>query len=130
MQLLYSSEINPFETPLFESPIDDAPAFIRASLEEATDERLEARRETEDQARRLLTRAAGSMSEADLRGLFPTLQRRLPQRKPAAARFAPAFVGYSANGLVAHLADLNQYVARIWTGTDEEAWPGSGRTPR
>lgn len=124
-RLLYSSTINPFETPIFTTPIDDPAAFIRKSLVEATDERLAARRESEDAARRLLDSSAGSMSEAEVRELLRLFNADY-HGKPVASRFAPAFVGFTANGLVAHLDDLNAYVRRIWQGSEEEANSAAG----
>jgi hypothetical protein len=75
-RLLYSTYLSPFEQAK-SGPIDDVAAFIAKTLEEAGDTRLEVRRETEDQARKLLDESAGTMNEQQVRDLFSTLQHGL-----------------------------------------------------
>jgi 5-methylcytosine-specific restriction protein B len=63
-RLLYSSELSPLIAPPLAGPITDVAAFIVNQLTETgADERLERRREAEDEARRLLDDFAGTMTE-------------------------------------------------------------------
>jgi MoxR-like ATPase len=119
-RLLYSAEFNPFgnQAP---GPIPDAAAFIRASLEEAGDNRLEARRETEDQARKLLAEKAGGMTEDEGRSLLTLFNLDFDNGKQTVTRFSPAFVGQTANGLLANLDSLNHWTERLWRADPDEA---------
>lgn len=119
-RLLYSSHLNPAEQAKG-GPIDDVAAFIAKTLEEAGDTRLEVRRETEDQARKLLDEFAGSMSEQQVRDLFRLFNTDFGNGKRVYSRLMPAFVGQTANGLIAHLDALNHWTARLWSGSEEEA---------
>ena len=102
-------------------PIDDVVAFIRSTLADAGDDRLEARRRSEDQARKLLDDHAGSMSVEQARALLKYLNADMQKGKAANNRFSPAFVGQTANGLVADMENLNARTAGLWRGTMDEA---------
>jgi len=119
-QLLYYSDLSPFLPPVFETPIPDVASFIRDSLIAAGDDRLEARRAAEDQARRLLNDHAGHMSENQLRELLRLFNADSNEGKPAGSRFTPGFSGHIANGLAAHLDAVNLWTERIWGGVDVE----------
>jgi MoxR-like ATPase len=112
-RLLYSTHLNPFDQPTG-GPIDDVAEFIARTLEEAGDERLEVRRETEDQARKLLDEFAGSMSEQQARELFKLFNTDFNKGKRVYYRLTPAFVGQTANGLLENLDAFNQWTARLW----------------
>lgn len=116
-RLLYSSELDPFTAQLPTSPIPDVAAFIAKTLEEAGDDRLELRREAEDQARKLLDQFAGKMTEEQVRSLFKLFNAD----KGSNTRFSPGFGGQTANGLVANLDAFNSWTAQIWTGADDPA---------
>lgn len=121
-RLLYSSGIDPFVEPLQTGPIPDPAAFIRSLLtEEGADDRVQARRASEDEARRLLDERAGSMSEAEFRELLRLFNVDFHEGKPTSQRFVPAFFGHTANGLVAHLDAVNAFTSTVWRGTDAEA---------
>jgi hypothetical protein len=119
-RLLYSTHLNPFEQ-VSGGPIDDVAEFIAKTLEEAGDARLDVRRETEDQARKLLDELAGRMSEQQARELFKLFNTDLNKGKRVYYRLTPAFVGQTANGLIANLDAFNHWTARLWNGSDEEA---------
>ena len=119
-RLMYSSGIDPFVEPLQTGPIPDPAAFIQMALEDS-DERLEARRAAEDQARALLDERAGEMTEAELRQLLKFVNVDFHEGKSAAGRFSPAFVGHTANGLVAHLDRVNEFTQKVWKGSEAEA---------
>jgi MoxR-like ATPase len=119
-RLLYSTHMNPFDQPAG-GPIDDVAQFIAETLEDAGDERLEVRRETEDQARKLLGEFAGSMTEQQARELFRLFNTDFNKGKRVYYRLTPAFVGQTANGLLEHLDAFNQWTARLWRGTEEES---------
>jgi hypothetical protein len=93
--LLYYSDLSPFLPPLFETPIPDVAAFIRDGLAKAGDDRLEARRAAEDQARRLLDDHAGQMTEDQLRELLRLFNADSNDGKPTAGRFSPGLAAIS-----------------------------------
>ncbi len=124
-RLLYSSGIDLFVEPLQTGPIPDPGAFIQMMLKD-TDERLQARRAAEDQARALLDERAGEMTEDELREFFRLLNVDFHSGKPAASRFSPAFIGHTANGLVAHLDLVNEFTKTVWKGSDAEAISTAG----
>jgi MoxR-like ATPase len=118
---LYASALDPFLPPVFTTPIPDVAGFIRDHLAEAGDDRLEARRVSEDRARRLLDDYAGHMTEEQVRELLRLFNADSTGGKPGGTRFSPGFTGSVANGLVAHLDPFNQWTERIWRGDDEES---------
>jgi len=115
-RLLYSSDLDPFTAQLPTGPIADVAAFIATTLAEAGDDRLELRRQTEDQARKLLDEFAGNMTEEQVRKLFKLLNADFHNGKRNNTRFAPAFLGHTANGLIANLENFNSWTARAWNG--------------
>lgn len=119
-RLMYSSGIDPFVEPLQTGPISDPSAFIRSVLADS-DDRLQARRASEDQARALLDQNAGSMSEPQFREMLRLFNLDFHDGKPAGGRFGTGFTGHTANGLVAHLDLVNDFTKRAWRGTDGEA---------
>lgn len=119
-RLMYSSGIDPFVEPLQTGPISDPSAFIRSVLADS-DDRLQARRASEDQARALLEENAGSMSEQEFREVLRLFNLDFHDGKPAGGRFGTGFTGHTANGLVAHLDLVNDFTKRVWRGTDGEA---------
>ena len=120
-RLLYTSELDPFAPPVIKTPIPNVAAFIRDTLLETDDDCLGTRREAEDQARRLLDDHAGHMTEDQVRELLRLFNADFYNGKRVNTRFAPGFVGHIANGLVAHLAEFNDWTARIWRGSDDES---------
>ena len=86
-----------------------------------SDERLELRREAEDKARRLLDDFAGTMTEEQARGALQVVQPDFVKGKHTHDKLTPAFMGQTANGLVANLEKFNAWTARIWKGSDEES---------
>jgi hypothetical protein len=119
-RLLYSTYLDPFEQAKG-GPIDDVAEFIARALEDAGDTRLEVRRETEDQARKLLDESAGSMTEQQARDLFRLFNTDFNNGKRVYSRLMPAFVGQTANGLLANLDAFSHWTARLWKGSEEEA---------
>lgn len=120
-RLLYSSDIDPFTAQLPTSPIADVAVFIAKTLAEAGDDRLELRRETEDQARKLLDEFAGKMTEDQVRSLFKLFNADFNNGKRYETRFSPAFVGQTANALVGQLDAFNSWTDRVWNGPDDTA---------
>jgi MoxR-like ATPase len=120
-RLLYSTpRLNPFDQATH-GPIEDIAAFIAQTLEEAGDTRLEVRRETEDQARKLLDESAGHMTEQQARDLFRMFNTDFGNGKRVYSRLMPAFVGQTANGLLANFDAFNEWTARLWKESEEEA---------
>lgn len=119
-RLLYSSDLDPFIAQLPSSPIKDVSGFIEQLLTDWGDERLEARRESEDQARRLLDEFAGEMNEDQARTLFSFFNADRLHGKVRHDRFSPAFVGQTANALVNDLPNFNSWTRRLWADSGEE----------
>ena len=63
-------------------PIPDVPSFIAATLSDSGDERVETRRQSEDQARQLLDASAGQMSEEQARELLALFNSDSKHGKP------------------------------------------------
>ena len=121
MERLLYTEFDPFIALLPTSPIKDVAAFIATMVDELGQARLEARRHSEDQARLLLDEFAGEMTEEQARSLLSLFNADLSNGgKPRSNRFSPAFVGQTANALIADLANFNLWTQRLWKGTDEE----------
>lgn len=125
-RLLYSSDLDPFTAQLPTGPIADVAAFIAKTLAEAGNDRLELRRQTEDQARKLLDESAGNMTEEQVRKLFKLFNADFRNGKRNDTRFSPAFVGQTANGLVANLENFNSWTGRVWTGEHDAALAAVG----
>jgi hypothetical protein len=115
-RLLYASDLDPFKAQAPAGPIADVAAFIAQTLEEAGTDRLELRRQTEDEARKLLDEFAGKMSPEQVRKLFKLFNADFHNGKRVDTRFSPAFVGQTANALVGNLEKFNSWTARVWTG--------------
>ena len=81
-RLLYSSEIDPFDSHAADRPDSNAGEFISELLAEWGVERLEARRESEDQARNFLDETAGEMSEPQARALLELFNSDVSKGKP------------------------------------------------
>ena len=124
-RLLYSTYLSPFEGTKG-GPIEDVAEFIAKTLEEDGDTRLEVRRETEDQARKLLDESAGHMTDQQAMDLFRLFNTDFSNGKHVFNRFQPAFVGHTANGLTSNLDLLNQWTNRLWKGSEEAAIAAAG----
>ena len=92
-RLLYSSELDPFMASLPSSPIANVAEFILAAVSEAGDDRHETRRQSEDQARKLLDESAGHMTQEQGRALFALVNTDSQHGKLKRNRFSPAFLG-------------------------------------
>jgi hypothetical protein len=119
-RLLYT-ELDPFIALLPTGPIANVARFIAATLAEQGPESLETRRQSEDEARKLLDESAGEMSEEQARRLFQLFNADSDHGKPRSWRFTPAFVGQTANALIADLDNFNHWTQRLWNGPDDEA---------
>jgi MoxR-like ATPase len=120
-RLLYSSEFSPFGKDHSAEEIGDVAAFVAGTIAEYGDAGIEARREAEDQAREMLDSSAGRMDEPRLRALLKLFNTDSHKGKPYQARFAPAFVGATANGLVSNLKRANRWTERLWQGPEAKA---------
>jgi MoxR-like ATPase len=125
-RLLYTSDLDPFMALLPTGPIANVPSFIAATLTDSGDERVETRRQTEDQARQLLDASAGQMSEEQARELLTLFNSDSKHGKPRRDRFAPGFGGQIANALLTDLANFNHWTGRLWNGSEEERRAGLG----
>ena len=121
MRLLYTTHLSPFVPKDEGRPIPDVAAFIAKTLDEAGDDRLERRRQTEAQARKLLDDSAGHMTEEQARTLLKLFNADWNKGRRNDTRFSPAFVGHTANLLVGNLEAFNDWTGRLWEGTEEEA---------
>ena len=119
-RLLYSSELDPFMASLPSGPIANVGDFIHAVISEAGDDRLETRRQSEDQARKLLDESAGHMTQEQARTLFELFNTDSKHGKLKRGRFSPAFVGQTANALISDLENFNSWTGKMWRGSDEE----------
>ena len=119
-RLLYTSDLDPFMAMLPTGPIPDVPSFIAATLSDSGDERVETRRQSEDQARQLLDASAGQMSDEQARELLALFNSDSKHGKPSRDRFAPGFGGQIANALLTDLANFNHWTRRLWNSSDEE----------
>ena len=66
------------------------------------------------------------MSEQQARELFRLFNTDFNNGKRVYSRLTPAFVGQTANGLIAYLDGFNHWTARVWNGTEEEATAAVG----
>jgi hypothetical protein len=114
-RLLYLSEFSPAREQE-EGLIGNVGAFVEKAIEAYGDTGIQTRREAEDQARALLDSAAGQMDEQQLRALLKLFNVDNHQGKSSQARFSPAFVGATANGLAANLDAVNEWTRRLWHG--------------
>jgi hypothetical protein len=120
-ELLYGSDFSPFNKDDEASAIGDVAAFIAETIAKYGDAGIETRRDAEDQARALLDASAGQMDEQQLRELLKLFNADSHLGKRYQTRFSPAFVGATANGLVANLEPVNEWTARLWRGSEETA---------
>ena len=119
-RLLYSSELSPLAASQVGGAIADVAAFVADMLADV-DDRLELRRQSEDEARKLLDDFAGNMTESQVRSLFKLFNADFDKGKRTETRFSPAFVGQTANGLVNNLIAFNSWTEPVWKGADEDA---------
>jgi MoxR-like ATPase len=119
-RLLYTSDLDPFDFMPPSGPIERVGEFIGQLLADWGDQRLDARRASEDQARKLLDDTAGQMSESQARDLFQLFNSDFSKGKPKRDRFSPAFVGQTANALIADLQNFNDWTRKLWKGTDQD----------
>ena len=119
-RLLYQSRFSPFVKEDSPGPIGDVAGFVAKTVAAYGDAGLEARREAEDEARALLDAKAGAMEERELREMLRLFNADSHQGKRYQTRFSPAFVGATANGLVANLEAVNEWTERLWRGADED----------
>lgn len=120
-RLLYESEFSPFEKDVEAEAIGDVATFIAETIAKYGDAGIEARRDAEDQARALLDAATGQMDEPQLRELLKLFNADSHLGKRYQTRFSPAFVGATANGLVASLDRVNEWTPRLWRGSEAAA---------
>ena len=119
-RVLYRSDLDPFAKEQA-GPIPDVGKFIEDALAESGDERVEARRQADDEARRLLDQRAGSMSEPEVRELLRLFNVDYNKGRAIGTRFSPAFVGQTAKALVSNLERLNSWTARLWRDPTDDA---------
>ncbi len=116
-----SGGLSPSIKPVHTGPIPDVAEFIRRAIGEASEERLVARREAEDKARRILDEHAGQMAADQVSEFLDLFNVDFDKGKHYKTRFSPAFVGAMRLGLIAHLDEFNRWTQEIWRGTDEQA---------
>jgi MoxR-like ATPase/predicted RNA-binding protein with PUA-like domain len=119
---------NKLERLGFTVAVDDSVAepALQDALREIDERRLEVRRASEQEARELLDRLAGSMADSDFSRLFALLNRDFFGGKERSDRFAPGFVGSSASMLLSNLENLNSWTSRIWPAEEADALAGVG----
>jgi hypothetical protein len=113
-RLLYASEFSPSSEEPPSGVIPDVPGFVAKTIEEYGEAGLETRRDAEDRARTLLDESGGKMSEQELRAMLALFNEDSHKGKLYQTRFSPAFVGATANGLVANLELLNDWTGKLW----------------
>ena len=101
--------------------IPDVAKFIEQTLAAAGTERTQVRRDADDEARALLNRSAGNMTEPELRELFRLFNVDYANGRRQANRFTPAFMAPAANAHVSNIANFNMWTGRIWNGSIDEA---------
>jgi Conserved hypothetical protein (DUF2461) len=98
------------------------PETIVAALRRQEDtDMVRVRREAEDEARALLDRAAGRMSEQQVLELGALFSRDWHRGRMMHGRFAPAFVGATIQRLAARLELFNVMTARLWSRDEGDA---------
>ena len=65
------------------------------------------------------------MTESDFSQLFKLLNSDFYRGRSHLNRLSPAFVGQTAQNLLADLVRLNSWTARIWRGGEEDALEAS-----
>jgi hypothetical protein len=119
-RLLYASSFSPFNKDTEVEAIGDVASFVAETIAAYGDAGIEARRDAEDQARELLDASAGRMDEQQLRALLKLFNADSHQGKRYQTRFSPAFVGATANGLVANLDRVNSWTERLWQAATDD----------
>jgi hypothetical protein len=100
---------------------DKGDALVASSIKAwVTPERIAERLKGEADARALLERSAGRMSEEEARELFKHIGRDLSNGKTVHNRFFPALSGHLVNQMTADMVLLNQWISTFWTISDEE----------
>jgi AAA domain (dynein-related subfamily)/EVE domain len=117
-RLLYASDFSPANKGIQVEAIGDVATFVAETIAKYGDAGVEARRDAEDQARAVLDASAGQMDEQQLRALLKLFNADSHLGKRYQTRFSPAFVGATANGLVANLDRVNSWTERLWRGSE------------
>lgn len=120
-RLLYGSGLSPVADDVATDAIGDVSAFVAETIDRYGDAGIETRRAAEDQARSLLDDSAGQMEDRQLREMLKLFNADSHKGRRYQTRFSPAFVGATANGLAANLAKVNEWTARLWGGSEDEA---------
>lgn len=120
--------------------LEGAEVVLERLLEKEDPRQIAERMAAEDEARALLESKPGTFSEADMREFFRLLNTDYYKGSAKANRFSPAFVGHSANQIIAHLDAANRWIRRLWEADEkhigqvlDEFWasdevPFAGRT--
>jgi EVE domain len=103
-----------------------ASPVLQSALSGLDETRLETRRTSEQEARELLDRSAGAMTESDFNQLFKLLNSDFYRGRSHLNRLSPAFIGQTGQNLLADLARLNSWTDRIWRGSEGEALEAVG----
>jgi len=83
-------------------------------------ENVRVRAEAEQRARQLIENYVGNLSADQFRELFELINTCVGKKGVVYTRFSPAFVGQNANLIIARAADLNQWISKLWTASDDD----------
>lgn len=97
-----------------------AERVARLNSEHFTPDRAKARREGEEQARKLLASKLGRLTEQDLRECLKHLNADWRNGNPCYDRFMPALYGNQIRLMAEAMPALNRWVERLWTAGDAE----------
>jgi hypothetical protein len=101
---------------------EDLQKFIdRVRLEFGGPENTQARAAAEDAARQQLEKLAGTMSQEQAFELGRLFNTSAKDGRTRYDRFSPAFQGASIQRLVENLDSFNEWTARIWRSSEDDA---------
>ena len=100
---------------------DDLSSKIkRWQQQQISQERIKVRRESEKEARDLLSEKAGHFEKDELRQFFKLINRDYWKGKLQNSRFQMAYVGKNVNEMVGQLQIVNEWISRFWQASESE----------
>lgn len=96
--------------------------LVEAAMAESPEQRLQVRESAAIEARALLDKNPGHLSEEELREVLRLFNVDFFNGKVRADRFSPGFVGATANKLADALDAVNEWIARVWNAEGDAVY--------